>query len=343
MPTTETKREAFLKYLRHGNGADSPLSAAERRDLGYGTDGAVLPPKDFAKRIAVKLQQYALWSLVTQVPRSVMSSSFPYPTTGLSSSTGFRARTGAGGTDFLTPAGTSPNLALPNFGTLAAEDRRAHNASIVSCSIFVSNELFEDTERSGASVEEYLAEEFARNITGVCASKFVVGTGTNEPKGIKETCRYGVTGSLDNGVVAAAGATIAYGDLGKLVRGVGGAYYPRCAWMLCPEALADIPSRAGLQITAGVTDSGVACPMLLGRPVIVCDDLDAPAAGSKYSVALADLSRYVVTKAGPDDFYFVRAKESALSGGANVSLVIGYMRIDGVLVDPNAARILRHT
>jgi len=343
MATTETKRDAFLRYLRHGNGADSPLSAVERRDLGYGTDGAVLPPKDFAKRIAVKLQQYALWGLVTQVPRSVMSASFPYPTTGLTSATAFRARTAAGGTDFVTPVGSSPNLALPNFGTLAAEDRRPHNARIVSTSIFVSNELFEDTDRSGASVEEYLAEEFARNITGVCASKFVVGTGTNEPKGIKETCRYGVTGSLDAGVVVAGGANIANADLGKLVRGVGGAYYPRSAWILAPETFADIPGRTGIQITQGVTADGIACPTMLGRPVVVADDLDAPAVGSKYSVALADLSRYVVTKAGPEDFFFIRAKENAISGAANVSLVIGYMRIDGVLVDPNAARILRHT
>lgn len=341
MPKTETKRDAFLRYLRHGDGIESPLSDAERRDLGYGTDGAILPPKDFAKRIAVKLQQYALWGLVTQVPRSVMSSSFPYPTTGISA--GFRTRQASGGTDFVSTATTSSNLALPNFGTLAAEDRRPHNARLVSASIFVSNELFDDTERSGASVEEYLAEEFARAITGVCASKFVVGTGTNEPKGIRETCRYGVTGSLDAGVVAAGGANIANADLGKLVRGVGGAYYPRAAWMLSPEAFTDIPSRTGIQITHGVTSEGIACPMMLGRPAIVCDDLDAPAAGSKYSVALADLSRYIVTKAGPEDFFFVRARESALTGGSNVSLVIGYMRIDGVLVDPNAARILRHT
>lgn len=341
MPKAETKREAFLRYIRYGNSADAPLTEAERRDLGYGTDGAILPPKDFSKRVMVKLQQYALWGLVTKVPRSVMSSSFPYSTTGITA--GFRARAGNGGTDFITPSVATPNLALPNFGTVASEDRRPHNAKIVSASVFVPNELFEDTESGGANVEEYLAEEFARNITGVCASKFVVGTGTNEPKGIRETCRYGVTGSLDAGVVAAGGANIANADLGKLVRGVGGAYYARSTWMVAPEAFADIPGRTGIQITQGVTTDGIACPTMLGRPVVVADDLDAPAAGSKYSVALADLSRYVVTIAGPEDFYFVRARENALAGGSNVSLVIGYMRIDGVLVDPNAARILRHT
>lgn len=154
--------------------------------------------------------------------------------------------------------------------------------------VLVSLQLLQD---SAIDIAPFLARKLGQRIGRIQNQHFTTGTGTAQPLGL-------ITGGV--AVPSAVGSTVAikYADLVAGMFRVDPAYRngPNIKWMLSDTALASIRQLVDSQsrplwepsVQAGTPDS------LLGKPIILNNDLPVPAANAKFGAYGDFAAGYVI-------------------------------------------------
>ena len=187
----------------------------------------------------------------------------------------------------------------------------------------ISVELLQDAQ---FDVGGFIGRELGRRIARATNAAFTTGAGTSGARGVMQDTVAGVTLTT---------TTIAKEDLYDLYFAVDQEYRnsPQCAWMMADSTLAVL--LEALEDTTGrpLVGQGIAgqpFASLMGKPVVINNDMDGVALGNK-PIAFGDYYHFKIRYAGPvrivrDESRFI----DQLAVG-----VFGWVRTDSQLVDPS--------
>lgn len=196
--------------------------------------------------------------------------------------------------------------------------------------IKVSEELIND---SVFDIESYIAAEFGRRIGSKEEEAFFNGDGNGKPTGILDE-----TAGAETGVTAASATALTADEVIDLFYSLRAPYRKNAVWVLndsTVKAVRKLKDSTGQylwqpSITAGTPDT------ILGRPVRTSVCMPEAAAG-KGAVAFGDFSYYWI--ADREGRTFRRLGELYAPNGQVGFL--GYQRVDGKLILPEAVKVLR--
>lgn len=164
------------------------------------------------------------------------------------------------------------------------------------------------------------------------------GTGSSQPKGVVAAATAGVT--------SAASGAISYADINNLFHALDPEYRdsPNCAWMMSDgvmgyleQNLIDSSNRPLWLDSNNFSNYTAGAPKtLLGRPVIVNNQMASSVTASAKAVLFGDFSRYVVRDVALPNIMVLRERfmdQYALG-------VLAFARIDANAVDANALQLL---
>jgi HK97 family phage major capsid protein len=266
-------RNAFLKWARGGTGeldADEKRALRqgfvsadnENRALGVGTGaaGGYAVPQGFRNIIVEAMKYFNAMRQVATVITTDTGATLPWPVNNDTANIG---------------AILAENTVITQQDiTLAQEQLAAY--MYTSKLILVSYQLLQD---SAIDLEAFLGRKMGQRVGRIQNQHFTTGTGTSQPTGL-------ITGAT-NISTAATGSTTAikYADLVNTMFKVDPAYRggPNVKWMWSDTALATIRGLVDLQgrplwepsVQAGTPD------MLLGKELIINNDLPVPSANAK--------------------------------------------------------------
>lgn len=301
---------AFQRYIRTGD-----PTGLEYRALDPGTDsaGGYVVPQLFRNEIQKKMKAFGGVRDAARVITTDSGQNLEWPTFDGT------AQVGA-----IVAANVQVAELDPAFG-IASLDSYLWSSKLVRVPI----QLLQD---SGVDMNGFLADALAERIARIQNTKFTVGTGTGEPDGVAVGATVGKT--------AASTTAITADELIDLYHSVDPAYRANFSWMMHDNTIAAIRKlkesttnayiwQPGLQ--AGVPDT------LLGRPVIVNQDMDAALAATDVAVLGGDFSRYYVIR-DVQGFELMVLKERY----ADYHQVgyLGFSRADGTKADTAAVKSL---
>lgn len=227
--------------------------------------------------------------------------------------------------EIIADSGAVTTTADPSFSQVVLN---AYKFS--SKAVLVSVELLQD---SYINLPQWLGAKLAQRIGRAQSTKFTIGTGTSEPKGIQVAATLGKT--------AASTTAITFDELIDLEHAVDKAYRSTrtCAYMvhdLTAAALRKIKDSQNrylweTALTVGEPDR------LMGYPVIINNDMDQVGAANKRVALFGDFSAYWVRDAGP--VVLIRADELFVLN--HQVAFLGFQRSDGNLTDTAAVKYLR--
>lgn len=194
----------------------------------------------------------------------------------------------------------------------------------------VSFELLQD---SAFDLNSYLQEKFSDRLGRILNTKFTLGTGVNEPKGLIPAASAGptATGSATNDGSAATGAnSIGTQDVDELEHSVDKAYRVGSAFMAndsTVKAFKKLLDKYGRPIwQVGVASA--APDTLNGYPIYTNNDMAAIATTNK-TLAFGQLQKYLIRRVR--GIYVLRLQERFADYGQVA--FIGFARYDGNLLD----------
>lgn len=193
-------------------------------------------------------------------------------------------------------------------------------------------ELIQDTF---LDVEAYIQGLLAVRLGRITNQHCTTGTGTGQPRGIVTGAALGKTG------LTGQTTTVIYDDLVDLEHSVNRAYRsnPGVRWMLADSTLKvvrKIKDSNGRPIFVPGYEQGNpggAPDRLLGRQIVINDDVAAMAANAK-SILFGDFKKYVVRKVM--DLTLFRMTDSAFTLNGQVGFV-AFQRMGGNLIDAGGA------
>lgn len=300
---TPEYRGAFAKGLRFGTDA---LNRDEKRALSVGTDttGGYLVPDEFSRALVQDLNTPTVVRQRATVLTSVSGDrQIPFV-----SSHGSATWTG----EAKAATESDEAFGLKTIG--------AHKLTRL---VKVSMELMQD---SVFDLEAYLRDEFSRSFNAAEDTAFVSGTGVGRPRGF----------TLDgtSGVTAASSTAITADELFDLYHSIAIPHRPNCAFFMADatfKAIRKLKTGDGQYLFVPGLREGEA-NTLLGRPIVVSDDMPAMTSGLK-AIWFANLRYYyIVDRAG---FYLQLLRELYAENG-QIGFV-GYKRVDGRLILDTAA------
>lgn len=315
----------FDTWMRRG---ERGLSAEQANKL-YNTmstttpaEGGYTVPSAVAASLVESLKAFGGMRSVAQVLTTAQGNPMSFPTSDSTAEVGEILAENAQATSLDT-----------SFGTVGLNVFK-YSSKIVTVPI----ELLQD---SSVDIEAFIRALIVRRIGRISNQHFTTGTGTGQPRGI-------VTGA-SSGKVGTTGqtTTVIYDDLVDLLESVDEAYQMEgnCRFMF-PQSvrkilrkLKDTANRpiwtpgyeAG--ITAGAPD------LLLGKEVVLNNDMAAPAANAK-SIVYGDLSKYIIRDALQVNL--MRFDDSAFASKGQVGF-LAFMRSGGNLVDSGAVKYYQHS
>lgn len=280
----DTYRDAFDRYVRDGMGGLEaeqrqvlmrgfvPGSELRAQGVGTATAGGYLVPQGFRNDLVRTMSRYGGVREAVTVIDTESGNTLPWPTMDDTANKG---------------------ALLAENTQVTEQDATLGQASLgaymyTSKLIRVSLQLLQD---SGVDIEQLLRDVMAERLGRITNEHYTTGTGTSQPEGIQTAAVSGVT------LAAGNTTTITADGLIDLVHSVDPAYRnERAAFMLRDSVLGTLRKlkdttnqyiwQPGLQ--AGQPDS------LLGYPIIVNQDMPAPAANVK-SVLFGDFrAGYVI-------------------------------------------------
>lgn len=266
-------RNAFLKWARGGGGeldADEKRALRqgfvaadkENRALGVGTGaaGGYAVPQGFRNIIVEAMKYFNAMRQVATVITTDTGATLPWPVNNDTANIG---------------AILAENTTITQQDiALAQEQLNAY--MYTSKLILVSYQLLQD---SAIDLESFLGRKMGQRVGRIQNQHFTTGTGTSQPTGL-------ITGATNLSTAATGSTTlIKYADLVNTMFKVDPAYRggPNVKWMWSDTALATIRGLVDLQgrplwepsVQAGTPD------MLLGKELIINNDLAVPAANAK--------------------------------------------------------------
>lgn len=315
---------ALKDYLINGDARMSTESrtilsgqTAEYRDMGVGTNsaGGFFVPQGYVYDVEQALKYYGPMLSTSTILQTATGQPLPYPTSNDTSNVGAIIAEAA---QVSTQDVTIGQLTLGAF-------------KFTTNMVKVSIELLQD---SAFDVDAFLKQQFAQRLGRILNTKFTVGVGTTEPKGIITAATAGPTavGSSSNDGSAATGAnSIGSDDLIALEHSIDPLYRQGAAWMFNDSTLRAIRQLKDKQGRPLYQPGGYfngAPDTILGYPYFINNDMAAIATTNK-TVLFGQLKKYLVRQV--KELSIVRLNERFADFG-QVAFV-GFARYDGNLID----------
>ena len=316
-------RSAFVeKYLRRGIDAGVEMKSVSGLT---GGEGGYAVPREIDAMIQENLRLASPIRLLANVV-----------TTG---SAGYRKLIATGGTPsgWVSEAGPVPITGTPTFREIAPP------TGLLYANPAASQAMLDD---AGFDIETWLADEAAREFALAEGRAFVVGTGTNQPKGFitypvsdagDEARPFGTIQYVASGAAGGFAPTSPSDKLVDLVHALRPAYRHGASFVMGSETLARVrkfkTTDGAFMWTPGLSTGQPAT--LLGYPVIEAEDMPVIAADS-LSIAFGNFKAgYVIADRGQT----VLLRDPF----TNKPFVHFYAskRVGGALVDSNAIKLMK--
>jgi HK97 family phage major capsid protein len=194
-------------------------------------------------------------------------------------------------------------------------------------------ELIQD---SAIDVVAFVVNRLATRIARIQNLHYTTGTGSGQPTGLITASTVGKTGTTGKTL------TVDYGDLVDLKHSVNRAYRSNAKWMMADTSIAAVSKLTDTvnrpiwvpAVTEGAPD------LLLGKPIIINDDVAAMAANAK-SIAFGDFSQYTIRDVS-NSTTMRRFDDSAFALNGQVGFC-GWTRSGGNLLDTAAVRLYQNS
>lgn len=313
----------FNKWCRNG---EKGMNDEEARALyntmstTTGSEGGYTVPPTVATSILDALKAYGGMRQLAEVIRTAGGEPMSFPTSDGTSEVGE-----------IVAQNTAATAADPTFGTLSLPVYK-YSSKIVA----VPWELLQD---SSADIEGFIRNRLQQRLGRITNTHFTVGTGTNQPMGVVTAAVVGVTGAVS------ATPTITYDNLVDLEHSVNRAYRANAKWSFSDAALKlirkvkDSQGRPIFVPGYETGNPGGAPDRLLGRDIVINDDIAAPAAAAK-SVAFGDFSYYKIRDVMQVQLF--RFTDSVYTSKGQVGF-LAFLRTGGNLIDVGGAvKVFQH-
>lgn len=176
-------------------------------------------------------------------------------------------------------------------------------------------------------LEGYLVKALSQAFAEAEDGAFVNGTGEDEPTGILDD-----TAGAETGVTVSA---VTFDSVIDLFFSVDKKYRKNAVWLVNDNtalALRKLKDNDGNYLWNHTNDT------ILGKPVMICNDMPDADAGNK-CVAFGDFSFYWIIKRSP---VFIRTLNEVFALNNQIGY-LGYEFVDGLLIRPDAIKVLQIT
>jgi HK97 family phage major capsid protein len=314
---------AVALYLRHGNNVTAEQAVAIRNAMSTTTpaEGGFTVPSEVAAMVIDALKDFGGMREVSEIITTEAGNPLSYPTSDGTAEVGeIVAENAAAATGEIT------------FNTVALNPFKYSSRKIA-----LPVELIQD---AAIDVVQFVVNRLAQRLGRITNTHYTVGTGTGQPSGIATRAtsgRVGTTGQT---------TTVTYDDLVLLQHSVNSAYRRNAAFMMADSSVSvirRIKDTAGRPIftpsyeaggTAGAPD------MLLGRPLVINDDVAAMAANAR-SILFGQLNQYKIRDVA-GGVSMRRFDDSAFALNGQVGFC-GWMRTGGNLLDTAAVKFYQNS
>lgn len=205
---------------------------------------------------------------------------------------------------------------------------------------YTSNDIaipWELLQDSFIDIERLIQDILAERLGRILNTHTTVGTGTGQPRGIVTASTVGKTGTTGQTT------TVTYDDLVDLEHSVDPAYrrLPGVAWMMADSSLKvvrklkDTQGRPIFVPGYETGNPGGAPDTLLGRPIIINQDMPAMAANAK-SILFGAFRKYKIRRVM--DLTIFRMNDSAFTRAGQVGFV-AFNRMGGNLIDVSGTSV----
>lgn len=314
----DAARAIFDKWMRRGDGALSAEDWAIVNTMSTGTpsEGGYTVQTEVARSIIDAIKAFGGMRSVAEVFATATGVPMQYPTSDGTNEEGEIVGENASATDQDVSFGTI-GLGVYKF-----------SSKVVTVPI----ELLQD---SSVDIEAFVKARLRTRLARSQNKKFTVGTGTNEPRGLVTAVGVGKQGATGQT------ATVTYDDLVDLQESIDEGYGQAgtTAWMLHQQTrrvLRKLKDTTGRPIWTPGYEYGItkgAPDELLGRPVVINNDMPTMAANAK-SITYGDHSFYKIRDAL--DITLFRFTDSAYSKRGQVGF-LAFMRSGGNWTDVGGA------
>lgn len=314
----DAARVIFDKWMRRGDGALSSEDWAIVNTMSTGTpsEGGYTVHTEVARSIIDAIKSFGGMRSVAEVFATATGVPMQYPTSDGTNEEGEIVGENASATDQDVSFGTI-GLGVYKF-----------SSKVVTVPI----ELLQD---SSVDIEAFVKARLRTRLARSQNKKFTVGTGTNEPRGLVTAVGVGKQGATGQT------ATVTYDDLVDLQESIDEGYGQAgtTAWMLHQQTrrvLRKLKDTTGRPIWTPGYEYGItkgAPDELLGRPVVINNDMPTMAANAK-SITYGDHSFYKIRDAL--DITLFRFTDSAYSKRGQVGF-LAFMRSGGNWTDVGGA------
>ncbi len=273
------KDSLFAKWMRGGDKVltnDDWTQIRAAMSTTTGAEGGFTVQTEVAKTLLEALKAYGGMRGVAEVFQTAQGSTMNFPTSDGTSETGEQISENTAATD----------LDL-SFGTVSLNVYK-YSSKVVAVPI----ELLQDSQ---IDIEAFIRGRLVTRIGRITNTKFTVGSGINEPRGVVTAATAAKVGATGQTV------TVVFDDLVDLVHAIDPAYREagRCRFMMSDSAVKVIRKIKDAQnrpIWVPSYDAGIqrAAPdTLLGYPLTVNQDV-APMAANARSILFGDFSYYKI-------------------------------------------------
>lgn len=311
-------RAIYDKWLRKGDGAITAEEWAIVNTMSTGTpsEGGYTVQTEVASAIIEAIKTFGGMRNVAEVFSTATGAPLQYPTSDGTNEQGE-----------IVGENVSASDQDVVFGTVGLNTFK-FSSKVVTVPI----ELLQD---STVDIEAFVRNRLRTRLGRIQNNKFTIGSGTNEPRGL-------VT-AVGVGKMGAAGQTtsVTYDDLVDLQESIDDGYGQgsTCAWMMHQQSrrvIRKLKDTTGRPIWTPGYESGItkgAPDELLGRPVVINNDMPVMAASAK-SITYGDHSFYKVRDAL--DITLFRFTDSAYAKKGQVGF-LAFMRSGGNWTDIGGA------
>lgn len=315
-------QKAFAAYLRRGDDAGLRGLAVEEKAMASGTDGGYLAAPVISDTVQEALRGAgSLRALATVV--QVESAAYEVLADRSDIGAGWASETVATAeTD--TPQVERISIPLHELAAMPKATQR----------------LLDD---ASFDLESWLAERIAEKFARAESAAFITGNGMDKPRGLlnypsapNATVTDGNIGLINTGAAGDFAGTAPANALIELVYALGAGYRANASFLM-NSRVAGMIRRMRDGDGRYLWSDGLAAgepARLLGYPVLICEDMPNPAAGSK-SVAFGDFRRAYTVAERPE----LRILRDPYSAKPHV-LFYATKRVGGGVVDTRAVKLL---
>lgn len=310
---------AVALYMRHGNNVSAEQAIAIRNAMSTTTssEGGYTVPSEIAAMVVDALKAYGGMRSVAQVISTDTGNALNYPTSDGTSEVG----------EIVAENGAATGADI-TFGTVAVNPYKYSSKKIA-----LPWELIQD---SAIDVVAFVTTRLATRLARITNTHYTTGDGSSKPYGLTARAATGKTGTTGQTT------TVIYDDLVDLFYSVNSAYRAQgTSWMMADSSLKVVRKLKDGQSRpifvpswdAGLT--GATPDTLMGRPIVVNDDMPAMAANAK-SIAFGAFGNFVIRDV--NGMQIRRFDDSAFALNGQVGFC-GWMRTGSNLLDTAAIKV----